>query len=157
MARLPKTKSKANESRICSHFAKAAQCPVEDNWKDQVRAFNNCQPGDRFPWLAADVRLFHLEADVMSLVMRGDTLKMDQDLLMELVGDPDQVFLVQDEGTVGVGSLWFVVLEDYEAADEPSAGHLVGWPVRMFVNSFVYAGQKLRVTVVQMPTAFIQS
>lgn len=147
-------RSLVNESRICGHFAKIARCPLADSWSEQTEAFCRFGTSDTFPWVAVDVRLLPFEADVMSALMTSKMKKVDQDLLLALMADEGTVFMVQDERTVGSGSLWLMVMEGEDNSGDEAA-HALGWPVRMIVNTLDGEdGRAWRVTAIQFQSIF---
>ena len=147
------TKRKTNESRVCSHFAKAAGVEPVAYWGEQSALADKSQDLPDMPWFFNELRLMPLECDVMSLIMHDKLAKMDQDLLFELIADPGTVMLVQDSKTVGAGSLWFVCVERAHVADK-TASYAASWPVRMLTNAFAHDGKWWYVMAVQMVTLF---
>lgn len=146
-------KQKTNESRLCHHIAKAAGCEPAAYWLNIANAVQANHPN--FPWQASDIRVLPVTANIMPALMYDSAGKMDDDLIINLIGDPGQLFWVQDLKTVGPGSVWLMCMEAMKHAENGGqAGYACGWPVRLLTNAFEYAGEMWQVTAIQMPSLF---
>ncbi len=143
----------ASQSVMARMVARMFGTAASDHWHEVANWAAESEAAGHVPWSLTEVRLYPWVANVPRTMF---LCKSADELVIALVAEPGQMFLVNDESLPGAAGLWLMVADDSGNGDNNAGYATASAPVMMLVNHAFYPDNTYTIVAIQLSSCFRQ-